>query len=225
VAVVERDDFGGATSANSLRIAHGGLRYMARGEIARMRESIRERAVLLRLAPGLVVPFPVLVPTQGWTAQSRLAMRLALAMNDLTSAGANRGLDRDHRIPSGRVLSRSEAVRLFPPLAARALTGAALWHDARIRGAERLTLSFVRSAAERGAAAANYAQVERFLTESGAVQGVEAEDRTTGAILRIRARAVAITAGRWTGALVARATGRPDRKCPADCPASRSRST
>src|SRR5512134_9281 len=113
VAVVERDDFGGATSANSLRIAHGGLRYLARGDVARMRESIRERALLLRLAPGLVVPLPVLVPTQGWAARSRLVMRLALALNDLASAGGNRGLGRDHRILRGRLLSRSEAVRLF----------------------------------------------------------------------------------------------------------------
>ena len=65
VALVERDDFGAATSANSLRIVHGGLRYLARGDLARMRESIRERSTLLRIAPGLVVPLPVLVPTRG----------------------------------------------------------------------------------------------------------------------------------------------------------------
>jgi glycerol-3-phosphate dehydrogenase len=218
VAVVERDDFGAATSANSLRIAHGGLRYMARGDVSRMRASIRERSLLLRLAPGLVVPFPMLVPTRGWATESRWAMRAALAMNDVVSAGGNRGLDQDHRIPPGRVLSRSEAVRLFPPLAARGLTGAALWHDARIRDPERLTLSFVRSAAARGAAAANYVQVERFVTESGVARGVEAVDRRTGAALRIRARAVAIAAGRWTGALAARATGRPDPEAPGAIP-------
>ena len=56
VALVERDDFGAATSANSLRIIHGGLRYLARGDFPRMRESIRERSALLRIAPGLVEP-------------------------------------------------------------------------------------------------------------------------------------------------------------------------
>jgi glycerol-3-phosphate dehydrogenase len=218
VALVERDDFGAATSANSLRIAHGGLRYLARGHVSRMRSSIRERSLLLALAPDLVVPLPLLLPTRGWGSQSRLAMRAALAMNDVASAAGNRRLDREHRIPRGRVLSRTEAVRLFPPLAARGLTGAALWHDARIRSPERLTLSFVRSAAERGTAAANYVQVERFITESGEVRGVEAVDRPTGTTLRIRARAVAIAAGRWTAALAARATGRTDPEAPGGAP-------
>ena len=210
VAIVDQDDFGAATSANSLRIAHGGLRYLARGDLPRMRESIRERAAMLRLAPGLVVPLPVMVPTRGSGTESRLALRAALTMNDAVSAFGNRGLGRDHRIPPGRVLTRTEAVRRFPPLGGHHLTGAALWYDARFRSPERLTLSFVRSAAEQGAAAANYVLVERILARSGVVQGVEAVDRRTGTPLPIRARAVAIAAGRWTAALAAHATGRPD---------------
>src|ERR671914_2135905 len=71
VALVERDDFGAATSANSLRIVHGGLRYLARGDFRRMGQSIRERSTLLRIAPGLVEPLPVLIPTYGRGAQSR----------------------------------------------------------------------------------------------------------------------------------------------------------
>jgi len=62
VALVERGELGGATSANSLRIIHGGLRYLVRGDLRRMRESIRERSALLRIAPGLVQPFPVAIP-------------------------------------------------------------------------------------------------------------------------------------------------------------------
>ncbi len=209
VALVERDDFGGATSANSLRIAHGGLRYLARGDVVRMRDSIRERSLLMRMAPALVVPLPVLVATRGAGTESRLAMRAALALNDLATLGANRRLESGHRIPRGRLLSREAAARLFPPLGALRASGAALWHDARIRSPERFTLSLVRSAAEHGAAAANYVRAERILTDSGAVRGVEATDGRTGAELEIRARSVAIAAGPWTGALVARATGRP----------------
>lgn len=209
VALVERDDFGGATSANSLRIAHGGLRYLARGDFPRMRESIRERSRLMAIAPDLVVPLPVMVPTHGAGSEGRTAMRVGLALNDLASFDRNRRLDPAHRIPAGRLLSRQEALRLFPPLGPRGLTGAALWHDARIRSPERLVLSFVRSAVERGAVAANYLPVERVLIASGAVAGVEATDRRTGAMLEIRARAVAIAAGRWTAPLAAGATGHP----------------
>jgi len=204
VALVERNDFGAATSANSLRIVHGGLRYLARGDLPRMRESIRERSTLLRIAPGLVVPLPVLVPTRGTGTQSRIALRAALALNDLGSSGRNRGLDADHRIPAGRLLSVSAAAACFPPLARGDVTGGALWHDARLRRPERLTLSFIRSAADRGAAVANYLEVERLLTSDGAVTGAEVLDGRSGARFQIQARAVVVAAGPWIGSLVAR---------------------
>ena len=65
VAVVEKADFGSATSANSLKIIHGGLRYLQHGDIRRMRDSIFERTTLLRIAPHLIHPLPVMIPTYG----------------------------------------------------------------------------------------------------------------------------------------------------------------
>ena len=99
VALVDQDDFGAATSANSLRIIHGGLRYLARGDFPRMRESLRERSALLRIAPELVVPLAVLVPTYHG-ARGRLAHRLALGLNDLLSRTRNRHLDENRAIPA-----------------------------------------------------------------------------------------------------------------------------
>src|SRR3954466_2230383 len=92
VAIVDQDDFGAATSANSLRIVHGGLRYLARGDFPRMRESIQERSTWLRIAPDLVRPLPVLVATHGHGLRSRWAHRVALVSNDLFSLFRNRGL-------------------------------------------------------------------------------------------------------------------------------------
>ena len=93
VALVDRGDFGAATSANSLGIVHGGLRYLARGDLPRMLDSIQERSALLRIAPGLVEPLPVLVPTyQG--AKGRTAFGTALLLNDVISRTRNRGLRR-----------------------------------------------------------------------------------------------------------------------------------
>src|SRR5688500_19538362 len=106
VALVERDDVGAATSANSLRIIHGGLRYLARGDFPRMRESIRERTALLRIAPGLVEPLPVLIPTYRSILRSRMGYRIALAINDLASWGRNRGLEAAQVSPGGRVVAR-----------------------------------------------------------------------------------------------------------------------
>lgn len=65
VALVEKADFGAATSANSLKTIHGGLRYLQHADLKRMRESIHERTTLMRIAPHLVHPLPVLIPTYG----------------------------------------------------------------------------------------------------------------------------------------------------------------
>ena len=116
-ALVERDDFGAATSANSLRIIHGGLRYLARGDFARMRESIHERSALLRIAPGLVEPLPVLIPTGPPGVPSRLALGTALALTHVLSLGRNRDLPSDRRIAAGRLLSRAECLEFLPELA------------------------------------------------------------------------------------------------------------
>ena len=140
MALIERDDFGAATSANSLRIVHGGLRYLARGDLRRMRESIRERSALLRIAPTLVEPLPVLVPTTGHGTHGRLALAAALRLNDLCSPDRNRGLDPAQRLPDGRLVSLAECRRLFPAFPAEGASGGALWHDARLTHPERLTL-------------------------------------------------------------------------------------
>jgi glycerol-3-phosphate dehydrogenase len=208
VAVVDREDFGAATSANSLRIVHGGLRYLARGDFPRMRESIRERSALLRIAPALVRPLPVLVATHGIGVRSRWAYRAALATNDLVSLFRNRGLAPGQTIPRGRLVSRRECLDLFPGfLPGNGLTGGALWYDAQLRHPERLTLSFLRSAAGRGAAMANYVRVDGLRVVNGAVTGALATDLVDGKSLEIRAKAVLVAAGPWTTDLVAQAIG------------------
>ncbi len=211
VALVERDDFGSATSANSLRIIHGGLRYFARGDWPRMRESIRERAALLRVAPGLVEPLPVLIPTGPPGVPPKAALGVALALTHLLSLGRNRDLLPSHHVGAGRLLSREECVSLLPGLSDPRFTGGALWYDARMVRPERLTLAFVRSAASKGAVVANYAEAEVFEVAGGAVRSVEIVDRLGGSRHEVRARQVVIAAGPWTDDLAALAGGGPSR--------------
>ncbi|HKH84267.1 MAG TPA: FAD-dependent oxidoreductase, partial [Gemmatimonadales bacterium] len=163
VAVVDQDDFGAATSANSLRIVHGGLRYLGRADFSRMMESIRERSTLLRIAPALVQPLKVLVPTYGVGTRGRVAYAAALALNDLASFGRNRHLEPESRIPGGRIVSRSECLGLFPWFKRQGLSGGALWHDAQLQHPERLVLSFLQSASRIGAVPVNYLRVDRLL--------------------------------------------------------------
>ncbi len=197
VALVEKADFCSATSANSLKIIHGGLRYLQHADFRRMRESICERRALMRIAPHLVHPLPVLIPTYGHGMQGKELLSLALLINDLVSFDRNRLDDPEKHIPRGRVISRKEVMQLVPDIDGRDLTGGAIFHDAQVYNSERLVLSFLRSAAKAGADLANYVEVTGFLKEGDRIIGVNAKDILTGDRLNIRARLVVNTSGPW----------------------------
>jgi glycerol-3-phosphate dehydrogenase len=196
-ALVEAEDFGAGVSWNSLKTIHGGLRYLQSLDLRRMRESIRERSTLLRIAPGIVRPLPFVVPTYGHGPKGREALALALLVNDVVSAGRNRDLPPEHRIPRGRSLSPSEVRALFPGVSERGLTGAALWTDAQVTSSERLTVGFVRAAAEAGAVVANHAEVVGLASSKGRIAGAQVRDRLDrdGGRIEVRARVVLNAAG------------------------------
>ncbi len=197
VALVDQGDFGGATSANSLKILHGGVRYLQQADVPRLRQSVRARRAMLRAAPHLVAPLPCAMPTRGHLLKSRWAMRLGLLANDLLSWDRNRGVAPALHIPGGRVGPRAEWLRLAPELDDARFDGVALWHDALACNTERLGLAFVQSAAEAGAAVANHVAVTGFLREGRAVAGVRARDQLTGRALAIRARRTIVNTGPW----------------------------
>ncbi|MBX2862469.1 MAG: glycerol-3-phosphate dehydrogenase/oxidase [Leptolyngbyaceae cyanobacterium MAG.088] len=198
VALIDQSDFGAATSANSLKIIHGGLRYLQTADFSRMRQSIRERQILMRIAPHLVHPLPVLVPTYGHGLKGKGAMVAALKLNDLISCDRNRGLqDPQKHIPPGRVISRQSCQQQVPGIADQGLTGAATFHDAQVYNSERLTLAFIKSADQAGATVANYVEATGFLQTDGQIQGVTARDALTGVPFEIQANAVVNTSGPW----------------------------
>jgi glycerol-3-phosphate dehydrogenase len=206
VALVERDDFGAGVSWNSLKTIHGGLRHLPHGDVPSLRESVRERRALLRIAPALVRPLGFLVPTRGLGVESRAVLGAGLALNDLLSADRNDGLAEGQRIPRGRVLSRAEALEIVPGLSREGLTGGALWHDAQVTSSERLTLAFVRSAAEGGAHVVNHAAAVGFLQEGRGVVGVRIRDGLQGGEeLSVRSRLVLVAAGPGTDPLLSQA--------------------
>jgi glycerol-3-phosphate dehydrogenase len=205
VALVEREDFGSGASWNSLKTIHGGLRYLQKLDLGRLRQSARERATLLAIAPEIVRPLPFVVPTYGHGPTGREALALGLWLNDRLTRDRNRGLPADHCIPDARTVSAGEALGLVPGLERRGLTGAALWHDAQAASTERLTLAFVLAAAGAGALAANHAEAVSFLRAAGRVAGVAVRDTLDGATLEVRARVVVNAAGPWADELLARA--------------------
>ncbi|MCR4439757.1 MAG: glycerol-3-phosphate dehydrogenase/oxidase [bacterium] len=208
VALVERGDFASGTSASSLKIIHGGLRYLQHLDIKRVRESVRERCILLAIAPHLVHPLPCVMPTYGHLMKGKEVMRLGLLANDLFSFDRNRLADPDKWIPAGRVISRKQVLELLPGIDPAGVTGGACWTDAQMYNSERMTLAFLLSAASQGAQLANYVEAVWLASDKGVVRGVHARDVLSGDTLDVRARLVVNAAGGWANELLA-ASGLP----------------
>ena len=197
VALIENADFGGGTSANSLKTIHGGLRYLQQLDIKRMRESILERRTLMGIAPHLVHPLTVLMPTYGHMMKGREALLAGLILNDIISFDRNRLGDPQKRIPPGRIVSKKRCLELVPCIDRAGVTGGAMWTDAQMYNSERMCLAFVQSAVDRGAVVANYVKGEGLLTVNGRVEGIRCRDMLTGTEFEIMNRMVVNAAGGW----------------------------
>jgi len=196
VALVEKDDFCQATSANSLKILHGGLRYLQHADFRRMRESICCRREFMQLAPHLVQPLACLMPTRGVGLHGKMVMGMAFLLNDLISFDRNKGLSVENSLGRGRILSRREGRRLIPGLDERNITGAALWYDALLLNTERMVLLLLHQAAANGAVLVNYVQAEG-LSWGTEEQEVHVRDRIRDERFVVRTRKVINCAGPW----------------------------
>jgi glycerol-3-phosphate dehydrogenase len=162
-----------------------------------MRESIGERRSLLRIAPHLVHPVPVVVPTYGHGPRGRAVLHAALLMHDLIGFRRNAGLASAQRIPRGRIVSRRECLTLAPGLDTADVTGAGVFHDGQVHSAERLVLAFLESSAKAGAELANYTEVTTLRHDRDGILRVDVCDHLTGERSTLRARAVVNAAGPW----------------------------
>jgi glycerol-3-phosphate dehydrogenase len=207
VALVERRDFAGATSANSFKMVHGGIRYLQHGDLVRIRQSSQERNVLLRIAPHLVQPLPIVIPTYGHGMKGKEVLLAGLFLYDLLTLDRNWGIrDKEQRIPNGCSMSRQELLNMFPDLDQQGLTGGVLFSDAQMYNPPRLALSFLKSAVELGAKVANYVEAIDFLRSGDRISGVRARDGITGSPLEIRGKVVLNAAGPWAETLLEKST-------------------
>lgn len=198
VGLIEKGDFCSRTSANSFRIVHGGIRYLQHGDLVRVRASCRERTALLRTAPHLVQPLPIVVPTYGHGKNSRWFLAAGVLAYSFLTLDRNWFIrDPARQIPWGRLLSRREVLELFPSLDSEQLTGAVEFFDGQMYNPTRLAISFLRSAVAAGTKAANYVKATKFLRQGNRIVGVEAEDALSGDVLEVRAKTVLNAAGPW----------------------------
>jgi glycerol-3-phosphate dehydrogenase len=197
-ALIERADFGGATSAECFKMVHGGIRYLQHADVPRLRASSHERSALLRIAPHLVQPLPIAIPTYGNGRQGRAFLATGATVYDLLTLDRNNGIrDRQRQIRRSRMLSRARLLELFPHLSSAELSGAVVFEDGQMYNPARLVLAFVTSAVDAGATACNYVEATKFLWRDSAVCGVRARDRLTGEEFDIRARLTLNAAGPW----------------------------
>jgi glycerol-3-phosphate dehydrogenase len=202
VALVEKGDFGGATSSNSLRVIHGGLRYLQQGDIRRVRRSIYERTAFMRIAPHLVRPLPILIPTYGRSLRGKQIFSLALLLNKLIGIDLN-----GPEFPSSRIVSKQECRRLFPGVNERGLTGGVIVYDCQMSNSERLVLSFAQAAGQAGAELANYVECTDLLNSAGRISGIKARDVLTGHDFTISGRVVVNASGPWIDHVLAPLNG------------------
>jgi len=202
VALVEKEDFGSATSANSMKIIHSGLRDLARGDIGTMRLAQRERATLLRIAPDFVRPLPMVVPSYG---VGGVALGLGMGAYQLLSTSWS---SEDHRLGS---LTRGQITDQFQGIETEGLTGGIAFNDAQVTRSERFLISILASASRSGAQLANYAEVVGLRVSQGTVRGAEILDRLTGDRHTVEAKVVVNAAGPWLGNVLALASGRASR--------------
>lgn len=216
VALVEKEDFGAATTAGSSKLIHGGLRYLANMEFAIVREALRERRIWCAMAPHMVFPLPFLIAVRDGGLASRLGFGAALTLYDLLAFDRNRLDDPDKHLPGHRWLRPAVAAERARILDAANLSGGILYHDCQMHFPERLCLEAIQSAAALGARVANRARATGFAVEredggAGRVTGVEVEDTLTGTRATVSGAVVVNAAGPWADAVMARAAGAPAR--------------
>ncbi|HYO30882.1 MAG TPA: FAD-dependent oxidoreductase, partial [Thermomicrobiales bacterium] len=201
--LLDKADVGGGTTSWSTRLIHGGLRYLEHGEVGLVRESLRERERLLRIASHLVEPLPLLIPIYAGDRRGPLLVRAGMVAYDALSF--------DKTLPRHRMLARDEVLDRAPGLQPSGLRGAALYYDGQITFAERLAVENAVDARDHGADLRLYSEVDEILVLENRVLGVAATDKLTGSSFEARAPIVVNAAGAWVDAVLGGNLGRTKR--------------
>jgi glycerol-3-phosphate dehydrogenase len=202
VALIDRGDIGGGTSFNNAKTLHGGVRSLQGLRLEELREYVRERRAILRIAPHLVRPLTFVSPSLGTLTRNRFAYSAYFRAYDLLARDRNEGVDPALHLGPTRILGR-DAYLTHDPLSDPArVTGGVAWQDGQMLHGERVTLAFAKAAAARGAVVATWLRADRALIEGGRIRGVRAVD-----VLPQAGPAAVATALDITAALVVNATG------------------
>ena len=188
--LVDAGDFAQATSSRATKLVHGGVRYLASGQLHLVYEALHERAVMMRNAPHLVKPQAFLLPT--YTHWELPYYGAGLLLYDLMSGKSTMG-------PT-RILGAGGTVERIPNLESKGLSGSVLYHDGQFNDA-RLALALARTAKDKGATVLNYARCTRFIRHGEKISGAVVTDLETDAEYTLKARVVFNATGIFTDEL------------------------
>ena len=190
VVLVEADDFAKGTSSRSTKLVHGGVRYLAQGNIALVREALQERSHLLRNAPHIAQPLAFVMPSYAWWEKTFYGV--GLKTYDALAGKSGLG-------PT-EFLSAAETQACLPSVQTAGLRGGVKYWDGQFNDA-KLALALARSAALQGALLLNHMRATRLRYTDGKVTGLHAKDALTGESHAIQARCVVNATGVWVDGL------------------------
>ena len=197
VAIIDMSDLCGATSHNSMKTIHGGIRYLQHLNIKRTIESIREQNIWLQTAPHLVKPLPFIMPTKGYGMRGPIAMSIGIFLYSLLSFFQSLRTNRQARLNVGKVISRSAYQSIESRAKVSKVTGAAVWNDAQVEFANRATLEILEHASQNGAQVCNYVKASELIYDGSRIVGVKARDILGDKIFNISSKITLNAAGPW----------------------------
>jgi glycerol-3-phosphate dehydrogenase len=199
ILLLDKGDIASGTTQWATRLIHGGLRYLEYYEVSLVRESLKDREILLHVAPHLVRPLGFLVPIYDRAKHGPLMVRLGMIGYDTLSL--------DKSLDNHRMLSAEEALEREPGLNPEGLLGAAFYYDAQVEYAERIAVENAISAREHGAVVLTYSKVNRLIRDDGRVAGVEFNDILGSGTYSARAPVTVNVTGPWVDEVLGETTG------------------
>ena len=190
VVLVESHDFAKGTSSRATKLVHGGVRYLAQGNVALVREALHERTTLLHNAPHLAQPLAFIMPSYKWWETPFYGSGLTLY--DALAGKAGLG--------KTEFLNRAQTLENLPTALPDGLKGGVKYWDGQFNDA-RLALALARTAAGLGALLVNYCKAVDLLFDGGKVAGLLCQDTETGQNIKIQASCVINAAGVWVDEL------------------------
>ena len=189
--LVEQHDFAFGASSRSARLLHGGIRYLAQGNIRLVRQASLEKVIVHHIAPHIALPLPFIFPTFRATPWPRWKMRIGVKLYDLLCSRRNLG--------NSSGLSAKEVIGYLPGIKCDDLTGGVRYFDG-LTNDSRLVMDALRSAARHGAALCNYARLENVRPE-GEAWVSKVRDMLTDTVFTIQSRGIVNAAGAWADQL------------------------